>query len=84
MDIVRDVAFYSVDGRVGTIRFLAPEELKRGYQMKAKVKRELNFYLETERFVHRGKQVDIVGPIKLTFNKEGDIIAPTEYATQSE
>lgn len=76
-----DVAFYLVGGKLGTVRFLQPHEITKRGKLKKKLIREMEFYKDVESFVAGGKETVIMGPVKMTFNDEGEIIDPPEYAT---
>ena len=77
----RDVAFFLIDGKVGTIRFLEQDEITKDRRLKAKVRREMEFFIPIESHVNGKKPVEIVGPIVMEFDRDGDILAPPEYAT---
>ena len=80
--IEREVAFFLVGGKVGTIRFLAPDEITKRRKLTPKVKRELAYYVDIESFVAGRKPVEIIGPILMTFSADGEeILSPPEYAT---
>jgi len=78
----RAVALFLIDGKkVGTIRFLDPTEITKDGRLKAKVRREMESFLGIESLVNGRKPAEIVGPIVMEFDRDGDILSPPEYAT---